>query len=150
MEVRDGLPELIRRIAGEEALEPAEGAAALVEVVRILYLVVACGILNKEINSPISALGIHIEGFPVFCAHQGQSFPVGVAAVFNDGLAQIAGHSLDILHQGLGILKHLGVHALKDVAAVTGQKKGVVDVAVSVALAAFYFPLGGEACCGLH
>ena len=49
----DSLIESIRRIFRKLSLEIAKGSGALVEVLRLFHPVVACGICNKFVGSPI-------------------------------------------------------------------------------------------------
>ena len=150
VKVRDRLPELIRRIARQKSLEAAEGVSALVKVIGVLYLVVACGIFNEEVSPPVSPLGVHIEGFPISGPDKGQGLPIRIAASFCDGSAKIGGDALDIFHQGLGIFENLGVHPLEDVGPSADQAEGIIDMAASVGLTAYNLPLGVEGACGLH
>lgn len=75
-----------------------------------------------------------------------QRLSSGVSAVLCDLLLQKCSHTYDILHQPFGIPEHLMIHPLKNVSYLfpgcrtTGQKKGVIDMSVSMGFNVFQLP----------
>ena len=87
VEILDGLMKLVGRIIGQQALEITKCYGALVEVFRFFHLVVAGGVSDKLVGSPVISLGIFIVRLAVSRRDHVQGLSVRISSVFLDLLS---------------------------------------------------------------
>ena len=138
VEIGDGFKQGFSGQVRREFLELAEGARRFLALPGSFNLVIGACAFNERVHAPAVAVRIQGVRLAVHGGNQREGAAVGFRAVLLlQALQGVVRHALHVFHQGDGLLEHVMVHALEDVAdalarLVHPDAVGVVDVAAAV------------------
>ena len=134
MKIYDGLMKSFCRIVCKQPLEMSESNCTLVKIFLIFYHVIACGIFNEQIYSPVFPVLIYIIRKSILCHHKIQSLSLHISTVFLDLFLQPGSNTADILHQFHRFGKNTPVHFLKNImfACTVSQSVSIIDMSASI------------------
>ena len=115
MEILDRLMKCLCRIICQKLLKMSECYCALIEIIIVLYCIVAGRSLNKEIDSPVLSIRIHKIRKTCLAFYQCQGLSLRIAAVLDNLFAKPGSNTADIFHQFDWFLKNISAHSLQDV-----------------------------------
>ena len=121
-------------IVCKQPLEMSESNCTLVKIFLIFYHVIACGIFNEQIYSPVFPVLIYIIRKSILCHHKIQSLSIHISTVFLNLFLQPGSDTADILHQFYGFGKNTLVHFLKNImfACTVSQSVSIIDMSASI------------------
>ena len=150
MEILDRLMKCLCRIICQKLLKMSECYCALIEIIVVLYCIVAGRSLNKEIDSPVLSIRIHKIRKTCLAFYQCQCLSFRIAAVLDNFFAKPGSNTADIFHQFDWFLKNISAHSLQDVSfrslcCLVSQSISIIDMTASISDALFEFTMQFEA-----
>ena len=140
VEIGNGFEQGLSGQVCRELLELAEGARRFLALLGSFNLVIRACAFNERVHAPAVAVRIQGVRLAVHGGNQRESAAVSFRALFLfQALQSVVRYALYILHQGDGLLEHIMVHALEDVADTLSRlihpdAVGVIDVAAAVGI----------------
>jgi hypothetical protein len=134
VEMGDGLEQALAWEVDQEMLEAPEGAAGLIGLARGLDRFERLGALDEDEGAPKVTGTVLVEGFSIASGDDGECFAGDVPSALGlQSMAQVGGHTDDIVHDRQGFLEDGLVDFLMDVTdegatLVVGGHVGLVDV----------------------
>ena len=144
VKIGNGFDETTRQV-DQIRLELSECVCRLIGLFLGFENVETFRVFDEEINAPAAALLIADPDIPVERGNQGQR-AAGVAVLRRE----MPRHAADVLHQRSGIVEHLRIQALEDIAdpaagLIEDERIGVVDMSAPVRLRRNEVARDGEA-----